>query len=476
MFEDENFMNYEDEIREAVKRYEEMLEHEESVYFDSEEYGMIIDYYTQRDEVEKARRALNMAILQHPLDNSLKIKNARQYLLENNPQEAFAILKTTEHEDPEDPDYFLTLGSCLAALGKSQKAIDTYLNALPFFDEDEKCELYNAIAYEYQNLGQCDMALQFYMKALPIAEDVNQLYHEIRSCFFHAGKQEDCIAFFKNRVEKNPQDHFAWSAIGDCHRMMFRYEDAIDPYEYSLAIDPTDLWTNMHLGNIYYDLGRYKEAIDTLQEALHNNVDSSTIRISLGDCYYRLGDLDSALLHFNKAVERNPIAAEGWAGIGYVLSDRGESQKAIKYFKKAYETMPYEHDYLYSIASEYRKLNDFGNAMAYLMKIQEDSPQDPDSYYYIAELYGEQDRVDEAIATLRQGLQNTENDPMLLYLLSYAYLIKGDRVKGLSTLDMALEADFEGYRDFVDYDKDFLSNDIDVIDLINQHKIKHNNP
>lgn len=474
---DDELMNYDEEAKEAVSRYEEMVGEGECVYFDSEEFGMIIDYYTQNDEIEKARQAVDLAMIQHPLDESLRIKNARQFLLESNPKEAYEILRHVERIDDSDPDYFLTLGSCLAALGKSQDAIDTYLEALPFFEEDEKNELYNAIAFEYQHLQKHDLALSYYKKSLAICHDadhLDQLYHEIRSCFLAQGKKEECIAFFQHRVDKNPLDSKAWASIGDFYRLMNQYEDSIDPYEFALSIDPKDLWANMHLGNIYYDLGRYREAIDTLNEALRNGVDSSMIRTSLGDCYYRMDDLQTAEEHYQKAVESSPILGVAWAGLGYVYSDRGESSKAIKYFEKAYELEPYETDHLYSIAAEYRKMEDFGHSMEYLVKIQQQAPHDPDSYYFIADLYGEQDMVDEAIETLKEGLANTENDPNLLYLMAYAYFVKDDRTNGLAILDMALDADFEGYRSFIDFDKELLGNDLDIIDLISEHKMRQN--
>ncbi|MCF0200445.1 MAG: tetratricopeptide repeat protein [Bacteroidales bacterium] len=479
MFDDENFSNYDDEVQDAVKRYEAMLHDGETVYLDSEEFGMVIDHYTQLDEIDKARHAIDLALTQHPFDNTLKIKQARQYLLENEPEEAFNILRHVNHEDDDDPDFFLTLGSCLAALGKSQKAIETYMEALPFFDDDEKCELYNAIAYEYQHLNNFELAIDFYKKALSNCQDSmqkDQIYHEIRSCYFLANKKEEGVDYFQSLVDNNPYDSKAWAAIGDCYRMMFRYEDAIDPYEYALSIDPKDLWTNMHLGDIYYDLERFKEAIDTLNEALRNEVDTSMIRSNLGDSYYRLGDLQNAEIHYRKAIEQNQNSGGGWAGLGYVYSDRGESNKAIKYFEKAYRIEPFETDHLYSIAAEYHKMNDYGHALEYLNKIQEQRPSDPDAYYYIATLHGEQDHVDEAIRTLKQGLQSTNNDPTLLYLLAYAYYIEDDKTNALSTLDLALETDFEGYHEFIEYDKELLTNDIDIIDLISTHQLKHNDP
>lgn len=473
--EDEEYQEYEEEMRKALTRFEDMLETGETDYFDSEELEYIIDEYIQKGNLKKSRRAIDLAVAQHPESNMLKIKEARQLLLENHPQEAFETMQHVER-DEEEPDYFLTLGSCLAALGKSEEAIDNYLTALPYFDEDEKFDLYNAIAFEYNGLREFDLALEFYKKALPFADEPDTLYHEIRCNFLSAGRKDDALAFFQGLVDENPLNSKAWSNIGDIYRMSFQYEESIDPYEFALSIDPEDLWANMHLSDIYYDLGRYQEAIDTLNEALRHGVETSMIRSSLGDCYYRLNDLESAAENFQKAIDINPIQGAGWAGMGYIFSDRGDSKQAIKYFKKAYSLEPWETDYLYSIAADYRKLNDFDHAIEYLRKIEAQAPCDPDSYFYIADLYGELDKIDDAIETIKTGLAKTDNEPSLLYLLAYAYFVKGDHQQGLNALDQALTADFEGYKDFIEYDKELLGNDVDIIDMIAQHKAQHDNP
>ncbi len=472
MFEDEDYYGeHEEEMERAIEKYEAMLKEHDSVYFDSEEFEYIIDHYTQQNQLKRSRQAVELAMSQHPESNMLKIKMARQYLLENDAQRAFEIMQQVERDDDEDdPDYFLTLGSCLAVLGKSQEALENYFSALPYFDEYEKFDLYNAIAYEYQRLQKYDLALAFYDKALPYAEDLDTIFHEIRCCYLSAGRKDEALGYFQRLVDKDPYNSKAWTNIGDIYRMSGQYEESIDPYEYSLSIDPEDIWTNMHLADIYYDLGRYKEAIDTLEEALRNGVETSMIHTTIGDCYHRLNDLQTAESHFHKALEINPMIGSGYAGLGYVYSDRGHSRKAIKFFEKAYQIEPWETDYLYSIAADYRKLNDFDKAMQYLRKVQEQSPTDPDAYYYIADLYGEQDKIDDAINTINFGLLQTENDVTLLYLLAYAYFVKGDRHQGLEALDRALTADFELYDEFLEYDKELLANDTDILELIEQHK------
>lgn len=478
MFEDDDFFldENEDEMNDAVERYEEMLKAHDSRYFDSEEFEYIIDHYTQHNELKRSRQAVEMAMGQHPESNTLKIKYARQLLLENDAKRAFEVMQQVVRDDDEDPDYFLTLGSCLAALGKSKEALENYFSALPYFDEDEKFELYNAIAYEYQQLKKYDLALEFYNKALPFADNIDTLYHEIRCCYLSAGRKDEAIAYFQALVDEDPYNSKAWTNIGDVYRMMGQYEDSIDPYEFALSINPDDLWTNMHLADIYYDLERYQEAIDTLEEALRNGVETSMIHTTIGDCYYRKNDLQAAEEHFRKALEINPMVGSGYAGLGYVFSDRGDSHKAIKYFEKAMQLEPWETDHLYSIAADYRKLNDFEKAMEYLRKIQEQTPNDADAYYYIADLYGEQDKVDDAINTIKFGLLQTDNDSALLYLLAYAYFVKGCHQEGLEALDHALDADFEAYHEFLEFDKELLANDLDVMELINQHKDNQTSP
>ena len=119
------------------------------------------------------------------------------------------------------------------------------------------------------------------------------------------------------------------------------------------------------------------------------------------------------------------------------------------------------------------KLKEFDKALEQLRKIQEMTPNDPDAYFYIADLYGQQDMVDEAINTIKFGLLQTDNDSALLYLSAYAYFIKGFRPQALDALDQALEADFEAWSDFIEYDHELLANDTDILELITQHKIKN---
>jgi Putative Zn-dependent protease, contains TPR repeats len=468
---DDNQWEDEEMIKEAVSRFEAMLSSHSTSYFDAEEFEWIIDYYMQNDDLKKSREAVDIAIAQHPENNNLKIKNARQFLIENNPRKALSLLDNTEI-DYDEPDYFLTLGSCYAAIGKSQKAIDTYTNALSYFEECERVELYNAIAFEYQNLRDYKTALDYFKKTLKYTDELDNQYLEIRHCYHFMDNMEAAIQFFKLRIEENPHDRSAWSALGDCYRKLDLLEQAIDSYEYVLAIEPNNLWANMHIANAYYDLERYNEAIDTLKEALNNNVETSLIHCLLGDCYSRIENANNALIHYNKALKINEYLPEAWAGIGFIYSDQNKSEIAIKYFEKAHRLEPSNSDHLYVLASEYRKIDDFDKAMQCLLQVEDMEPEDEDLYFFLADLLTAQGKYDEVEETLKLGLKRTDNAPSLSYYLAYIYLLKGEKEMGLSILDIALSADFEGHKDFIELNPEMLNNDIEVLELINLYKQK----
>ena len=91
---DEDFDPYNDgsDDLELSNKFEQMLEMNEHYFFDVEEFEDLIDYYLEKNEMEKANKAIDFALYQHPNSSALKIKQA-QYLIENHqPNKGLDIL------------------------------------------------------------------------------------------------------------------------------------------------------------------------------------------------------------------------------------------------------------------------------------------------------------------------------------------------------------------------------------------------
>ena len=194
------------------------------------------------------------------------------------------------------------------------------------------------------------------------------------------------------------------------------------------------------------------------------------IHASLGDCHYRKGEFIDAKNEYNQALKRNEYLTEAWSGLGYVYSDTGNSAKAIRFFEKAYRLEPFNDDHLYNLAAEYHKINENEKALEYLLEIEQRQPNDPDLYFFLGDLLADMNRVDEAICYLKIGLERTDNEPTLLYLLAYLHLERGERVKALAYLEEALKAYPDYYKEFIEYNPELITNDIEVMELIDKLK------
>ena len=117
-------------------------------------------------------------------------------------------------------------------------------------------------------------------------------------------------------------------------------------------------------------------------------------------------------------------------------------------------------------------MNENDKALACLLEIEKRQPNDPDLYFFLGDLLADIGRYDEAICYLKLGLERTENDPSLLYLLAYLYLERGERPSAFAYLDEALTADPDYYKDFIEYNPEMITNDVEVMERIQQIKDK----
>ncbi|MFQ5335354.1 MAG: tetratricopeptide repeat protein, partial [Flavobacteriales bacterium] len=88
-----------------VRRYETMLDNGRTLFFDLHEFEELIDYFIGEFELEKARHALKVALLQHPNAPSLIMLNATLLSLSGQYDEAIKLLGKIEGIEWHNPDY-----------------------------------------------------------------------------------------------------------------------------------------------------------------------------------------------------------------------------------------------------------------------------------------------------------------------------------------------------------------------------------
>ena len=65
-----------EDFENSLKRFEEMISSDKPQFFDADELEEIIDYYMQWFNLELAKKAIDYATEQYPINSSIKIKKA----------------------------------------------------------------------------------------------------------------------------------------------------------------------------------------------------------------------------------------------------------------------------------------------------------------------------------------------------------------------------------------------------------------
>ncbi len=471
MFDDDNFLDDDMDVKELVDRFEEMVKEHQSCYFDADELNVILEHYLRQNNIKKANLAADIAVKYHPNNPLINIIKAKQLLVNSNAQEALSTLKNADL-DRNDADYLITLAVCYSDLGEHQKAINAYMKAAKELEFRDCEDIYNFIAEEYENLSDMENALKFLKLGLNGAEDLDNQYFDIRNCYSSLQRMDEAVEFFRGEIDKNPYSKAAWMALGNCYVRMGQLDDAVEQFEYAIAIDPHYKKGYIDIATAYNELDRFKDTIEIVEEAKRYDAVSALLLCLYGEAFAKTGHNKEALKIYQDAINKDDKLPEAYAGIGFVLSDEGNPQSAIKFLKHAHTLSPYNTDYMYVLIEEYNKLEEYDNALKYANEILELNPYDENVYISMMECHVQKDDPDKAMEDLERGLLILPNNAPLLYRKAFLYFALERNESGLLTLEMALNADYDGHIEFLNFDAENLTSNPAIMDLIEEYRKK----
>ncbi len=290
-----------------------------------------------------------------------------------------ATLWRSLNEPGEEAHAFYLMGYTFNVQGQYQKAIEIAEQALPIArvakNTHVEAWLLDTIGTGHNNLGRRQMALEFFLKALPL-----RLSNE---------KEPVGLANTLNNLGMT----YGW--IGDRAKALTYMERAAKLVE--AAEDTLKLSTL--LGNICFihnALGQYKKAIEvcnrslTLKREVKDHSGEGTILNNLGTIYSGLGDYQTALDYFEQSrVIRNRQGDREGLGItlnniGLAYTALGDYEKGIDFYTQALEPLKgLRQRYattLTNIGANYAEQKDYKKALDYHLQTLPLRPErdDPD--------------------------------------------------------------------------------------------------
>ena len=166
----DNFDSYnsdESDYTASLDRFEDMLKANEAYFFDVEEFEVLVDYYLDKSDTKKAKKAIDFSLLQHPTSSILKLKKAQFLAAIHKPNKALAILNSLEQLEPFNAEIYSIKADIHSQLRQHNKAIENFYKALKLIgDKSEKTNIKISIAFEYENLTEFDKAIDILKKLL----------------------------------------------------------------------------------------------------------------------------------------------------------------------------------------------------------------------------------------------------------------------------------------------------------------------
>lgn len=432
----------------SIKRFERMLKTNNIFFFDSSEFERVIIYYLENGKTGLAKKAIELALDQHPDNVNLRIFKAEIYILEDKFLEAQQLLNELEIIEPQNEEIFIQKAALKSKQHKHVEAIELLKLALNLTENEDNIDIIHLIGMEYLFLEDFSNALQYFKECIKIdPEDKNTLYN-IVYCFDMLNESEKAIEFLLQHIEIQPYNEIAWHQLGKEYFNLEKYSDALKSFDYAILIDEHFTGAYIEKAKTLEQLGYYIEAIHNYN--LSNQLDdpSAYSFLRIGFCYEQLNLLEQAIENYKKSSEQDPYLDKPLLGIIDIYFREKEYNKAIFYINQLINLDDENIDFWKLYAHANMKIAFFEEAIKAYRKCIDFKEHSLEVYIDLADaLYFTGDLKD-ALKTLTQAEVYFHNNAAIQYRQSGLFFLLNSNDLGVKYLTNALKNNHKLYSVF----------------------------
>jgi tetratricopeptide (TPR) repeat protein len=464
--------NYEEDqeyLRELLERFESVSGDGGYSFFDSGELEDIIYFYFSESELEKARKAIDFAIIHFPEEVSFQVFKAQYFLNNGEPEKALARLNSLDALDPQNPDISLTRATVYSTMHKHAEAIKEYQKAIAKVDEDLD-EIHTSIAFEYQNLRDYKKAAEHLKKAIRLNLSNESLLYEIGYCYEMGQMSDEAIAFFTQEIDKRPYSLVAWYNLGIAYSTIELYEKAIDSFDFSIAIDPTFTPAYFSKAQCFEQMDMYLEAINVYKQTFELEKPDAMTNYYIGDCYASMDKYETAIDFYRKSISLERQFSDSWMGIGLCFVELGMHSEALSHMEQAIKLENDNADYYIVFAETQIALGLLDEAALSYKKASELEPYHAEIWLDYSDFYADLKKDYEmALEILEDGIYfQGENSSLTYRRVAYLYE-SGKHKEAILELFIALTQDFEAHVQLLEYSEK-VKNSPEILAVIASYK------
>ena len=425
----------------SLSKFESMLKTNKVLFFDSEEFEEIILHYLDMGKAALAKKALKLALEQHPKSTGLKLVQVEMLVYEDKLEQAEKLLNELYAIEPTNEEIYIQKANIYSKRDNHEKAVELLQIALKY--TDDFADVYNLIGIEYLFMDNLELAKDNFMKCLEEdTEDQAALYNVVY-CFEFLDQNEDAIVYLNKYIDRNPYSEIAWHQVGRLNYGLKRYEDALRAFDFATLIDDEFLGAFMEKAKALERLKKYEEAIESYTRTIELDDATSYALLRMGKCYEKIGNKVLALKYFNKTVHEDPLLDKGWIAITDFYVRQKKYQKALFYVNKALSIDNQNRLYWKRFATINKELNLFEEAEFGYRKAVEFGDYQLDTWLFWVDILQFLGEFDSAIQTLLQASEYFPEEYQVEYRLAGLYFMIHDDKKAKFHLSNGLRLSFE---------------------------------
>ena len=425
----------------SLSKFESMLKTNKVLFFDSEEFEEIILHYLDMGKAALAKKALKLALEQHPKSTGLKLVQVEMLVYEDKLEQAEKLLNELYAIEPTNEEIYIQKANIYSKRDNHEKAVELLQTALKY--TDDFADVYNLIGMEYLFMDNLELAKTNFIKCLEEdTEDQAALYNVVY-CFEFLDQNEDAIIYLNKYIDKNPYSEIAWHQIGRLNYGLKRYEDALRAFEFATLIDDEFLGAFMEKAKALERLKKYEEAIESYTRTIELDDATPYALLRMGKCYEKIGNKVLALKYFNKTVHEDPLLDKGWIAITDLYFRQKKYQKALFYVNKALSIDNQNRLYWKRFATINKELNLFEEAEFGYRKAVEFGDYQLDTWLFWVDILQFLGEFESAIQTLLQASEYFPEEYQVEYRLAGLYFMIHDDKKAKFHLSNGLRLSFK---------------------------------
>lgn len=425
----------------SLSKYESMLKTNKILFFDSEEFEDIILHYLDMGKANLAKKALKLALEQHPKSTGLKLVQVEMLVYDDKLDQAEKLLNELFAIEPNNEEIYIQKANIFSKRDNHEKAVELLTIALKY--TDDFADVYNLIGMEYLFMDNLEMAKSNFIKCLEVEIEEQSSIYNVVYCFEFLDQNREAIAYLNNYIDKNPYSEIAWHQIGRLHYGLKEYESAVRAFDFATYIDDEFMGAFMERAKALEKLKKYNEAIESYTRTIELDDATSYALLRIGKCYEKLGNNVLALKYFNKTVHEDPLLDKAWIAITDFYVRQNKILKALFFVNKALAIDNQNRLYWKRYGNINKQLKRFEEAEFGYRKAVEFGDYQLDTWLFWVDILLCLGEFGTAIQTLLQASEYFPEDNQVEYRLAGLYFMLHDTTKAKFHLSNGLRLNFE---------------------------------